>query len=403
MSESALPLHLAPTDVAAGPVPQVRGEIPGLDGLRGIAILLVLAHHLYAGPASHGIEYIIRHVLYSGWIGVDLFFVLSGFLITGILYDTKGSEHYYRNFYARRFLRIFPLYYGFLLLWLLVAPHIPTFSPAEIQDLYRSQGWYWSYLANVHIALHRGPFPAQPTIFWSLAIEEQFYLFWPLLVASSDRRRLIGVCLGVIILAPLLRTGVILWGSGMLTADALYALTPFRLDALAVGGLAAVVARSPDGFAWLSRIARPVTAALTAVLAVIFVWRHGFDLDEVLFQTVGYTLLALAAAAWLVRTVTSSAEARTRIFLESSVLRFFGRYSYGLYVWHAALYYIFYREPWIVHPPLVFGSAVPMALAWFVLFSAASTVLAVFSWRLYEKHFLALKRYFPYRRVHAEA
>ena len=137
-------------------------------------------------------------VWFGGWIGVDLFFVLSGFLITGILYDAKGGPHYFRNFYMRRSLRIFPLYYAFLILIFAVMPLLR----ASGADHVGKQVWMWTYLSNVLFArVGWEGMPAHTTHLWSLAIEEQFYLLWPLLVWLASRRRLIQLCVGSIAVA----------------------------------------------------------------------------------------------------------------------------------------------------------------------------------------------------------
>ncbi|HEX6407837.1 MAG TPA: acyltransferase, partial [Gemmatimonadales bacterium] len=134
------------------------GHLPALDGLRGVAILLVMGYHiLETFPGGPEVPDLVTRLASVGWIGVDLFFVLSGFLITGILYDTKGSPGFFRNFYIRRVLRIFPLYYGFLALFCLILPALGP-NDAAIVELHRACPWYWSYLANFYMAQH-GPGP----------------------------------------------------------------------------------------------------------------------------------------------------------------------------------------------------------------------------------------------------
>jgi peptidoglycan/LPS O-acetylase OafA/YrhL len=164
-----------------GSVPAMTNHIPALDGLRGIAILSVMLLHftnaiaaLPGSPTSAA-----RSVFGWGWTGVDLFFVLSGFLITGILLDSKGHPLYFRSFYARRALRIFPLYYAALFLFFVVPRAIPS-VPATYSFAWHDQRWFWFYLGNFHpLGPDAKQFIGQ---FWSLAIEEQFYLVWPLLI-----------------------------------------------------------------------------------------------------------------------------------------------------------------------------------------------------------------------------
>jgi peptidoglycan/LPS O-acetylase OafA/YrhL len=129
----------------------------------------------WGGPSDF-LDKFFFTVAYAGWCGVDLFFVLSGFLITGILLDTKGEDHFFRNFYMRRILRIFPLYYGFLILFFLVLPQLVSFGN-NFHLVLEDQGWYWTYLVNLPIAFYGWPAFYAISQFWSLGVEEQFYLF----------------------------------------------------------------------------------------------------------------------------------------------------------------------------------------------------------------------------------
>src|SRR5438552_6539803 len=135
----------------------LRGRVVALDGLRGIAILLVMMHHQTVQIGSTAVDRFAGFWTTGGWIGVDLFFVLSGFLITGILYDAKGKSHYFRNFYARRVLRIFPLYYAVLIVCVGLLPWIPHPKAAAFGRIAGDQGWYFIYLQN-YVMAWRGTF-----------------------------------------------------------------------------------------------------------------------------------------------------------------------------------------------------------------------------------------------------
>jgi peptidoglycan/LPS O-acetylase OafA/YrhL len=166
-------------------------RVASLDGLRGLAVLLVLAHHSAqtAGRPDHPLNLFLNGILLAGWTGVDLFFVLSGFLITGILYDARGRANYFRTFFMRRFLRIFPLYYVSLLILVVLLPALLPPDPA-LQHMQQELPWYWAFLANVRIAYAGWSESSYILHFWTLAVEEQFYIVWPFLVFSLSRTAL---------------------------------------------------------------------------------------------------------------------------------------------------------------------------------------------------------------------
>lgn len=376
------------------PEPGTIGHIPALDAVRGIAILLVLATHFfnYDGlpPPAVWLDRLLSAITRTGWIGVDLFFVLSGFLITGILYDAKGSGRYFRNFYARRVLRIFPVYYVSLLVFLVLLPGLYP-EHRGLRALKADDFWYWTYLTNVQIAQHGFPWFGALGHFWSLAIEEQFYLVWPVVVFMFGRSSLIRVCAFCIVAAFVLRVLLMLGGYG----TAAYVMTPARMDALAMGAGLALIARGPKGLTPLIRVARPAAGVLGAVLVAILVWRQGLIPWDPLMKTVGHTLLAAFFAAVLVLALTSPEQTRWGRFWSSRTLRFFGRYSYGLYVFHhPMLFFNFGALLFLDRIPFLYGSLLLKKLVFVTAATAVSIALALISWHLYEKRCLGLKRFF---------
>src|SRR4029079_8213235 len=260
-----------------------------------------------------------------GWSGVDLFFVLSGFLITGILDDAKGSTNYFRVFYARRMLRILPLYYGALVI-LFVMPHLVTAPGApKFFVSIKDQLWYWFYLQNF-VPL-RPLFVGLAGHFWSLAVEEQFYLIWPLVILSLSRKQALRVCALLLPFSMIYRALIPQLSPPFSLSTSTFA----QLDGLAVGSALALLYRTEGGVDWIKQRLTMLAAASLGTMIVIEVLRLSF-----LRHTVLRTFLAVFFGCLLVYAVEEKAGRLARL-LRSNVMRFFGRYSYGMYVLHVPL------------------------------------------------------------------
>ncbi len=377
-------------------LPKVNGRyIPELDGVRGAAILAVMAYHVarvltYTG--SH--EQTVQGLLSTGWIGVDLFFVLSGFLITGILLDAKGRASFFRTFYARRVLRIVPVYIVFVAVATIVAPALGWTTPQDADTLHRAQGWYWTYLVNVLIARQGWRAAVWHTgHLWSLSVEEQFYLLWPAIVFASSRRTLLRVAVALGVCAVVGRAALVMAGGPTV---GMYVLLPARVDGLIVGAMLAVLARDPEGWRQLRRL-MPFMA-VAAVVALVLIYRR--DLlapTETWTEIAAYPSLALLGGAAIISGIDPRGGSIARRLWAHPLLRFFGRYSYGLYLWHQLAFAWFAAH--ILPPsrlPVIAGSHLPGHALFIVLAFAVSVGWALASWYLVEYPFLRLKRFAPY-------
>lgn len=262
-----------------------------LDVIRGIAVLLVVIFHtarVYADPGI--INSLWRALTNSAWCGVDLFFVLSGFLITGILLDSKRHENYFLNFYARRSLRIFPLFYGMLIGIFLILPlAAPQVRSIEYwQTLNERQIWLWTYLQNF-IQAH-GPHQL-PGLghFWTLAVEEQFYWVWPLVVYFLAPRKLLRVSLAILILTPILR--IVMFSNGV-TPWAIRQLTFTRIDSLVWGALAAIILRNAEILEIANKFSLWLKAGSALLLLVIMSVFGELEYESGIMVMVGYTAVA---------------------------------------------------------------------------------------------------------------
>lgn len=361
------------------------GTIPALDGLRGLAILLVLAHNfnLFEGATSLPRK-LLDIVMNAGWIGVQLFFVLSGFLITGILIDTKPAKNGYRAFFGRRLVRIFPLYYAALFVALVVMPRLAL--PAPLAAGREHQIYLWTYVSNWVQPF--GMTVALVPHFWSLAVEEQFYLVWPFVVRGLSPRRLFQVACGLVIVGLASRLAVRGW---LHNEEAAYMWTVCRFDALSFGALGAIAVRNDPMRAWLAERERLLLIGSFTGLVVLFGVTKGLPRVSVLVQSLGYTALALCFAGWLLAAVTRHLREGPGGVLALRPLREVGKYSYGMYIFHLPLHLLAGER--LLGGPVKDASLV-VGLGYFAAATAATFAFAFASYHVLERHFLGLKRYF---------
>ena len=374
----------APYRPAGAPVETTRQ--PALDGLRGVAILLILAHHwlVWDWPAPLGsMVSRLQGFLGLSWAGVDLFFVLSGFLIGGILMDQRGSPNYFRTFWLRRFFRIAPVFVLFLSVYWLGSRVWPVFPPSSAPLAVHA-----AFLTNFWIA--KGNFwdSSYLSLLWSLAIEEQVYLVLPFVVRFISPRLLAALAAAQLVVSPLLRVAIFLHRPSEVQL-ASHVLMPCRADAFAIGLLIALLVRRPALLETVRR-GRALFTATGLILAIGLAWLTAFNpgYGTGIMCAAGYSVI-IAAAGWLL--LAASLPGPVAGFLSHPLLRMFGRWSYFLYLFH--------RLAAVLARNLVQG--LDLGSFWqFAAVTLIATVIALtaaaLSFRFFEQPLLAVGRRFVY-------
>jgi peptidoglycan/LPS O-acetylase OafA/YrhL len=366
------------------PIVGAKSHIPALDGLRGLAIFAVFALHYHPdetlGPWP--LRLVDRASL-LGWAGVSLFFVLSGFLITGILWDSLGGEHWWRNFYIRRSLRIFPLYYLVLAVVTVIA--IVVGNPWKAIGKISIDFLYLTDIPGLWGEMWGSPLQAHLVHFWSLAVEEQFYLIWPfvLLAGAKNRRGVMRICVGVWLVSFAFRLSVDSLGwSWLWTHHFLLS----RAGELCAGAFLSLALRdTPAVVAKILKYARVVFFLSLAALVVLILVSPGLSLMDRYWSTYGIAVLSIFSCATVAMCLRPGP---IRLVFENSALRWLGKISYGIYVYHYLLFDVFQELTRRIAPnagPLASGLLL-------VLVGGAGTLLiSSLSFYTFERAFLALK------------
>jgi peptidoglycan/LPS O-acetylase OafA/YrhL len=359
--------------------PRVAGRIAEVDGLRGLAILLVLFFHYVTpiGAPHHPLWGLITTSTHLFWSGVDLFFVLSGFLISGILIDSAGSPSYFKTFYLRRFHRIFPLYFGWLALFYLGI----YLNLDKILGVHIFQGsvplWFYPLFVQNNAPLWLN---AEASLWmamsWSLAVEEQFYVVLPALVRFLGRAALASLCGATILLSPVYRFMPVS-GHPNLNVGWPFA-TLSRLDGLAMGVAAAVLVRNRECWEWLSGHSTILYACGMALFLGFLALTYSTP-GQLSMAAYGFTMVA-AFYLMLLLTAVSQPASWLSGSLRAPILLYFGKVSYAIYIFHQGVHGLLDR----ILP--LWGSQLNAArIVTVVLLALLVTVLlSDLSWRLME-------------------
>ncbi len=283
------------------------------DGWRGLGIFFVMLAHYFPS------------LFIGSWIFMEMFFVMSGFLITGILIDAKGKSGYYTKFMGRRIVRVFPVYYVFLAIMMFLIPS----SWLDMSYYREHQAWFWLYGQNWLYAMEGWPAVKGMHHLWSLAIEEQFYIVWPLVVLAFSNKGLIRFCLALFVFSLIFRNTGMDMGFVMPFP---YVATLGRMEGLVLGAIIAVLARTDRAF--LEKWAFPVTVISGAVMIMLFVFAGTMMFQDPVHYMFNYTVVDIFFAGMITMTLCDGQLKNFRKILNHPVFVRLGVLSYCLYITH---------------------------------------------------------------------
>lgn len=347
---------------------------PALDGLRGLAILLVVFYHNFG----------FINYSFFGWLGVDLFFVLSGYLITDILLRAMEKKEGLSHFYIRRILRIFPLYYLSLFLFLIILPRFDSFQ-APFQYYVDNQFWLWTFLQNwLYIFKPSGQTHTLHHL-WSLAVEEQFYILWPLAIYTIRKPKyLLVFIIFVLIIALTLRS--LIWIQQIENLAYFNVYTFSRIDGICIGCMVALMQKINDRF--LTNHMAALVSTFAGLNFLFYFINRYYDFSFPYLALIGYTTFAMLFGLLVYEAVKAENKLINTVF-NWRLLKFFGKISYGFYILHWPIYII-------VNTSLAetIKNQFPGISGQFTISIIATLLAAIISWlsrQYFESFFLKLK------------
>lgn len=389
-------------------IDRIDSHIPALDGVRGWSIIMVLIFHTFgfypmvSPDQLTGTEGLFRYGTKYFGHGVDFFFVLSGFLITGILLKSISSEKYFLNFYARRTLRIFPLYYLSISAIFFVTPLFVGYFNGQVPRYYYLT--YYAYLQNFIVNPEHGGLPQfllGPM--WSLAVEEHFYLIWPAIVWACSKLSPVdsSTPYNAKMLRYLLVLATCLVGMAIVSRVYIYMFshlrsywvtswTVCRMDSILIGALLAILLRSTSRYyleKWRYHWLGVFSALSIMAMYLDSAWEGKVELAT---RTIGYTGYALFFASIINVLLFLPASNFFLKCFDNRVLRLYGKHSYAIYIIHSVVNAVIWSQFFEQSKMGYF----PTSIAFFMLSVVLSLCISWIIWHLFEKHFLALKRFF---------
>jgi len=337
---------------------------------------------------THNFEF--TRFFFFGWLGVDLFFVISGFLITQILLETKEKPHYIRNFYLKRLLRIFPLYYLTLIFFFVIVPHIKNF-PLDMSYYIDHQWWFWAYLQNWFLIFYD---PGNTTTviqhFWSLAVEEQFYLLWPWIILFVRKPKHLLLIAGTLLLL-VIATRFTLWTLKIRDLNYMGLYTFTRIDGICIGSMLAVFRYSKSNF--LEKYFTGIVLFLAGLNFVFYFFNKPFHFTFPYLAIVGYTTFAILLALLVDECIKGKNKLLNFVF-GNRILRFFGKISYSFYVLHLPVLFIFYDRiyNWAIATYSFSDYQIRFAVSTFL--TLVGLGVSILSYYGIERHFLKIKKIF---------
>ena len=352
---------------------------PALDGIRGIAIILVILYHNF-----NFVEY-----FNYGWLGVDLFFVLSGFLITSILLKTIHSKNYFRNFYAKRVLRIFPLYFLSLLVFIIILPAFHSF-PLDMKYYQENQIWFWTYLQNWTLVFNQKGQGTTLIHFWSLAVEEQYYFIWPILVLWIRKpKRLLFFC--IILLLSVIISRIMIWNyhESISAWERLFLFS--RIDGIIIGSMLATIHFINPLF--VRKYFTTLICSLVVINYLFYFLNRSYNYIFPSWAIAGFTTFASIFAFGIYEAIMKENKI-INFFFTLPFFRFLGKYSYGFYIIHFPVFLLLKPYTDKFAAALFIPDSIYFLTTTSLLATMAGLLVSILSFHLFEIHFLKLKKHF---------